>query len=166
MLIASSSRVTIISLAAAVLVVACGELTIPSFDQVEQHRSAEQSLVVANATDDTIEVVPASPGAPVIEIPSGDQWTVRFTVVTRASLDGGGAVVAGSEHNDIEPVGGARYLTSTGEDWVLTAGPRGDPWEHALFFGECWITGPAASASHRLDVAAPPTFGLPVELCP
>ena len=166
MLGASSTRVAIILLAAASVVVACSERTIRSFDKVELHRSAGQSLVVTNLTDDTIHVVPASPGVPNIEIIAGGHWTMHFMVVTSASRDGDGAVIAGSKHNDIDPVSGTRYLTMIGEDWVLTAGPREDPWEHELFFGKCWFTGPTGPGSHRLKVAAPPIPGLPVEICP
>ena len=166
MLSESSTRGAIISLTAAVLVVACGEIKIPAFKIVELHRSADQSLVVANATDVTIHVMPATTGAPVIEIKSGDHWTTQFTVVTLATRDAVGVVVAGSQHNDIKPVGGTRYLTSAGEDWVLTASPGDDPWKHGMFFGECWFAGPATSATYHLDVAAPPIPGLPTEICP
>ena len=164
MLGASSTRVMIILLTASTLVVSCKRIT--PFDRVVLHRSAGQTLVVKNLTDDTIHVVPANAGVRNVEILPGDHWTVHFTVVTTASRDSGGTVIAGSAHNDLEPANVTRYFTLVGEDWVLTAGPRDDRWEHELLFGQCWFTGAAAPGFHHLEVAGPPIPGRPLEVCP
>ena len=165
MLGASSTRILVILLTASTVVVSC-KRTITPFDSVELHRSARQTLVVKNLTDDTIHVVPANAGVRNVEILPGNHWTVHFTVVTTASRDSGGTIIAGSAHNDVEPANATRYFTLVGQDWVLTAGPRDDRWEHELFFGECWFTGAAGLGLHQLEVEGPPIPGQPLEVCP
>lgn len=113
-----------------------------------------------------IRVEPANSNEPSVEIPPGGQWTMQFIVITVANRDDHGTLIAGSEHNKVQQFDGKRYLSARGVDWVLTAGPQGDPWQHELSFGSCWFLGGAATGSHLLDIAEAPAQGLPVEICP
>ena len=165
MLVASPVKAGFSAVAAASVVSACWH-TIPPFIEQVQHRSDHQSLVVVNSTGEPIYVVPAGSGMPNVEIADGSEWTMQFSVVTVASLDDEGIQIDGSQYNRVEPLGGADWLTLQGVDWVLTAGPSGEQWEHELYFGECWFTKPAGAGSHRLEVAMQPGEGEPVSLCP
>ena len=166
MLGAPSKAGTITILCAATVVAACEKRMIPSFEQVELHRSGHQSLVITNLANRTILLLPTTPGQKNIEIPSSGQWTIQFTVVTSVSRDHDGIDIAGSKHNDVEAVDRVRYLTLNGADWVLTAGPPEDSWEHRLFFGDCWFSGTAPPGSHNLEIASPPVSAVPIHICP
>lgn len=131
---------TVILLAMMISVVGCGRRDIPPFPEVELHRSAPQSLIVKNLTERTIHIIPDNNGGSSVSISSGKDWTTHFSVVTNASLSESGVVVAGSERNNIEPIGNTRYLTLFGEDWVLKAGPLGESWEHGMFLANAGLS--------------------------
>ena len=166
MLDACPTRAIVVLLAVATIIVGCSDRVIPGFSKVELHRSATQTLIVNNLTDSTIHIASSDAGTSSIAIMSGNDWTTDFIVVTRADRDNSRNIIAGSEQNFIESIDSIRYFGLMGEDWVITAGPPGESWEHALFLGQCWFTGPAEARSHRLEVSTLPVKGLPIEICP
>ena len=146
--------------------VGCDQPDIPPFSKSERHRSATQTLIVANLTESAIRVIPTAADAASITIEVGKERPLEFIVVTRFDQDSAGAIIAGSEQNHIESTNGISYFRVSGEDWVLSAGPVEESWEHALFFGQCWFNQPAEALTHRLEVSASPMEGFPVEICP
>ena len=143
--------------------------------KVETHRSAPQTLVLANATAGPLRLIRVEAEATPLVIAPGADVSLAFTLIAVAEIapsdDGAWYVpIRAGQQLILRAAGG--YLRMSGPDLLASVlGADGTPWDLRFALkscaGEGWLGAPARAAPHPIELLDPPLQGVPYALvCP
>ena len=162
-------------MASALAVAACGKGKDIHVDKLLLHQSAEQVLIVANATDQTLILVGAGPETPDRELAPDQEASISFQVWSFRDLELAENKEwferVGLPSNEVREEAGTAYIATDGLAATVTLRTSdGDEWPFRYAMNSCEVPGwegkPVSPGSRRFNVAGPPDVLEALQLCP